>query len=1130
MKRVKSVAALLAAIACSAPFAAAQSFTASILGTVRDGSGAVVQDARVAVVNTGTNARSERRTDPQGNYVVPLLPPGQYVIEVEASGFKKFVRHGLVLQVQQQAQVDVVLELGAITESVSVTAGAPLIEGTTSSVGKVVENRRIMDLPLNTRNVYALVFLTPGTSGSVGNDYSGVGYDVNGIRNKDILIDGVTATQPTVNGAVGISVFPSVDAIEEYKVQAANYSAEFGRSAGSVLNVVYKSGTNTLHGSAYEFLRNSVLDSNNFFANRLGRDLASFKRSQFGGTLSGPIKHDSTFFMVSYEGLRQRSFSSTLASVPTDPERRGDFSQSLAANGQLIRIFDPFSTRASGSGFIRDQFPGNIIPASMFDPVALNVLKYYPQPNTAGHAVTRRDNFYKTGTSPLNTDNIDVRIDHNISASQRFFARYSHRHVADDAAIFFPEEIKIAEGRVNTENRGRHAVAEYNNTLSPTTILTVRAGFSRAGYLHDNQGLGFLPSQLGLPKSIDAAVDRQMFPSFSASGYRGLGGGDHRWNPFMSYSANASVTTVKGSHTIKYGFEGRVIRVNVWEARSAGSFSLPTASTQGPNPSQASATAGNGLASLLLGVGTGNLIQAWKNVASQSLYYAGYIQDDWRITSKLTLNLGLRYDLDTPRTERYNRMNYFDPNARSPLAGVVPGYPNLTGGVVFVGVDGRGRRQQDYDINDLGPRLGLAYQADKNTVVRLGYGHMFGTSLRAAQGTVGPFGFRTENPWVGSLDGITPFNLLRNPYPQGFRPPPGASEGLLTQTGANFEAVLRAETLTPWTQQWNLTIQRVLPSDTRLEVAYVGNRALQLSRGGEGTLNANQVHPQYLQLGSQLNQLVENPFFQAVGRGVHVSNRVSRAQLLRRYPQFTNITPLFTSGASSSYHSLQVTATKRMTRGFQFDGAYTWSKSISDASGHQNSYDLRASRTVYGNPHRLVMSFLYELPFGRGRAFGSNAPGPVNWLLGGWQFNGITSFISGTPLTVTANNTSGIFTVATYPNNNGKSARLSGPVHQRLERYFDTSVFSQPAAFTLGNTSVLPDVRNDGTRNFDLSVFKEFSATERIVAQFRAEFLNAFNTPRFGSPTMGVTSSSFGMITSQANAPRQIQFGLKFLW
>lgn len=1120
------------------PCAAAQSFTGSISGTVKDASGAVIPQAVIAVTNMGTNARMEARSDANGNYAVPQLPPGQYKLEVEATGFKRFIREGIVLQVQQQARVDIVLDVGAVTESVMVTANAPLLESNTSSIGRVVDNRRIMNLPLNTRNVYSLIFLTPGAAGSVGNNYNSLSYSINGARATmmDTVIDGVTASHPTVNGYTGISVFPSVDAIEEYKVQASNFSAEFGRSLGSVLNVVYKSGQNDIHGSVYEFLRNSVLDANNFFANLRGQPLSSFKRSQFGGMVSGPIKRDKTFFMVSYEGLRQRSFSSTTATVPTLLERQGDFSQTFASNGQLIRIFDPFTTRPnpSGSGFIRDAFAGNVIPPSRFDRVAVNVMKYYPQPNTPGRPITNRDNYYQTGSRSLDTDNYDFRVDHNISSSQRFFARYSHRLVKDVPATLFPKDLAIAEGRINEENRARNAVADYTHTLSPTTILSVRLGFARTGYLYDNQGLGFLPSSLGLPKDIDGAVDRQMFPRFSASGYVGLGGGDHRWNPFMTYTAQSSVTKIKGPHSIKMGFEGRMIRVNVWEARSAGTFNFSAGFTQGPDPNRASSTAGNSFASLLLGTGTSDnvLIQAWKNVASQSFYYAWYLQDDWRVTGKLTLNLGLRYDLDTPRTERYNRMNYFDPFAPSPLAKQVPQFPNLRGGVVFVGVDGRSRHQYHMDTNNLAPRLGLAYQLTPRTVIRMGYAHLFGPSNQAAQGTVGPFGFRTENLWVTTLDGITPFNLLSNPYPQGFRPPPGASEGLLTQTGANLQAPLQ-DTVTPWSMQWNFNIQRELPAQTLLEVAYVGTRGMQLSRNSESGLSLNQLSPEHLSLGSQLNQLVDNPFYGIVNRGVLIGPKVSRAQLLRPYPQFTDIIPLFSSGSSSTYHSLQITASKRTSHGLQFEGSYTWAKNIDNGLSHQNSYDIRADRSLtdIDIAHRFVMSYIYELPFGRGRRFGSNVSSLVNWFLGGWQVNGITTFQTGTPLSISASNTAGLFNPKTRPNNNGKSGKLSGPVHQRLDRYFDTSVFSQPAPFTFGNLGErLPDIRSDGIRNFDLSVFKEFTPVERMRVQFRAEFLNAFNTPRFGGPNTSVTSSSFGAISSQANAPRQTQFGLKFLW
>ncbi|MGE0103139.1 MAG: TonB-dependent receptor [Blastocatellales bacterium] len=1137
MKKLVVYLFAFAAVLCLNISLQAQSFTGSIVGTVKNPDGAVIAGAEIIITQQETNRVTQIQTNSEGYYVSPPLPVGTYRVEAKMAGFRRVVRSGIVIQIQQTLVVDFLLELGAISEQVEVTAEAPVLETTSSSLGKVVDNRRILDLPLNTRNVYSLIYLTPGVSGSIGNNYNSMGYSVNGARATmmDTVIDGVTASFPTVNGFTGISVFPSVDAIQEFKVMGATYPAEFGRSLGSVLNVVYKSGTNQFHGSAYEFLRNSVFDANNFFDNRRGQDLGSFKRSQFGGHATGPIIKDKTFFMGSYEGLRARSFATTLRTVPTALQRAGDFSQTRNQSGALIRIFNPFSTRAnpSGSGFIRDQFTDNKIPQNLIDPVALKIMNYYPLPNLPGDPVTGANNFAASGSTQLNLDNYDFRVDHRISDKQTFFARYSHRYTEDVPLKAFSENLTIAEGRIIQENRARNFVAEYTNTLNSSMVLTGRVGFARTLFVFSNQGLGFLPSSLGLPSAIDSVVDRQMFPAVGVSGMTSLGGGDHRFNAFMSYPFVATLTQVKGNHNLKYGGEVRLIRVNVWEARNAGQFNFNAGMTQGPNPNAASSSAGFGFASFLLGTGgNGNvLIQGWKNVASQSFYYAGYVQDDWRVTSKLTLNLGIRYDYDSPRTERYNRMNFFDLDAPSPLAGQVPGFPNLKGGVSFVGVDGNPRHQYFKDLNNLAPRLGLAYQLNDATVIRAGYSHIFGPSNQAAQGTVGPFGFRIEYPWQSTIDGITPFNLLRDPYPLGFRQLPGAADGLLTQAGANLQSVLQ-DTVTPWSQQWNVNIQRQLPWQTSIEIAYVGTRGLQLSRNGEGGLDLNQLDPQYLSLGSQLNQQVDNPFFGLGTGGFFASPRIARGQLLRPFPQFTSMIPLYSSGASSNYHALQISFNKRLSRGLMIDGNYTWSKNIEEGLNHQDSYNIRASRALAGIDiaHRFVISYLYELPFGRGRRFGSDSPGVVNAIIGGWQFNGITTFQSGTPLTITANNTAGLFNPLTRPNTNGNNPKLDGPVHERLNKYFDTSVYSQPAPFTFGNAGAAVNIRNDGIRSFDLSLFKEFAPIERMKVQFRVEALNAFNTPRFGSPNTSVTSNTFGQITSQANAPRQLQFGLKILW
>jgi hypothetical protein len=1126
----------LMVFACAA-LALGQTSTGNILGSVQDASGAAVAGARVSIVNVGTNVRTEAIADAAGNYLVRFLLAGSYSVEAEAKGFKKYRQEGIVLQVEQRATVNIRLQVGDVAESVQVRADAEVVEASTSALGKVVDNKRLLELPLNTRNAYSLVFLTPGVAGSVGNAHNSVSYSVNGGRTglMETLVDGSSAAFPTVNGFHGISVFPSVDAVQEYKVQGSNMSAEYGRSIGSVLNLVYKSGTNDFHGSAYNFLRNSVLDANTFVNNSRGVPLASFKRNQFGGVLSGPIRKNKTFFMTSFEGLRQRGFRERLGTVPTSLQRNGDFSDTRVANGNLITIFDPSTTRPNGTGgFIRDAFPGNRIPQDRWDPVARNTLRYYPGVNQPGNAVTQINNFYNTGSAAVDTNNFDVRVDHNLTEKQRMFARYSYRRSFDGPPQLFPGETGVAEGRINNNDWGTNIVTDYTNTLNATTVLNVRGAFARNKFLFDNQGLGFKPSTLGLPTAIDAAVDREMFPAFGVGGQVGIGGGDHRQSGFNNYSMVANVSKQAGKHFLKAGFEGRMLRINVWEARAAGSFSFAAAQTQGPNPNSASATAGYGLASFLLGFGSGgNLYQNWKNVASQSFYLGYFIQDDWKLTRKLTLNLGLRYDYDTPRTERFDRFSWFDQTVSSPLAARQPG---VIGGLKFVGVDGNPRVQYDGDYNNIAPRLGFAYQATGKTVVRGAWGIIYGPSTLGGQGTVGPYGFRVENEWVSSVDnGLTPFNRLRNPFPTGFPPVPGAKDGLLTATGGTVQAPLR-NTNTPYTIQYNFTIQHELPGRVLFETAYVGNRSRQLSRGGEGGFTLNQLGTQHLSLGARLNDSLPNPFFGVSNQGFFQSPTISRAQLLRPYPQFLDVHPLFSQGANSDYNSLQTTFSKRYSHGLSFEGSYTWSKALDDGNSFQDSYNVRIARSVTGQhiPHRLVWSGTYDIPMGRGRKFGADLPKWADLIAGGWQVNGIVAMQSGNALGISSRNTINAFTQAARANNNGRSPKLEGDAHSRLGRWFDTSVFSQPAAFTFGNVGTLvPDLTNHGVQNYDLSLFKQFRLSEKnenFRLQFRAEAFNALNRVRFGNPNTDVNSGAFGQVQTQANDARQLQFGLKLLF
>lgn len=1114
----------------------AQSTTASIHGAVSDPSGAPVPHATVVATETETNGKTTAASATDGTYTLLGLNPGTYRVQVSAPGFKDFVRKGIILNIGQHTQLNATLQLGQASQTITVEANVTTLNPVSATISDVVNNREIRNLPLNTRNIFSLVYLTPGVSGSVGNNYNAVSIAVNGHRTgtESILIGGVPGGFPTVNGFAGASVFPSVDAISEFRVLAQNYPAEFGRSSAGIVNIVYKSGTNRFHGALYEFLRNSDLDANDFFNNAHGVPLPGFRRNQFGGELGGPIRKNKTFFLFSIEELKQSSSSSTSRTVPTALERQGDFSQTFAANGNLVKIYNPFSTITGPDGTpLRTQFANNTIPKMMIDPVAANVLPYYPLANTAGNPVTHTNNFFAGGADVNNVGMWAIRIDHNITDSQKLFARYSHRSYKTIPATFFPSDIAVAEGNITKKDFSHNAVVGYSNALNPTTVVDAHLGFARTLFYYLNPGLGFLPSKLGFPDYMNTAGGLDMFPEFGVSGYTTLGDRDNRLNSFMTYSANASLSKVAGKHTLKMGFDMRMLRVNDNENRDpSGRFLFSQGFTQGPDANVASATSGNGLASLLLGTGSGDVIEAFKNVATQSYYFAWYLQDEWHVLPNFTLDLGIRYDLNTPRTERFNRMNYFDPGALSPLAPEVPAFPNLQGGLVFVGIDGRPRTQYIWDKNDVAPRLGFAWQATPKTVVRGGWGVVYGISLQQAMGTVGPFGYRVENDWIGSLDGVTPLNLLSNPFPDGTQPPTGSSLGLLTGVGGSIQSDLQKEP-TPYTYEYNINVQRELPGQMMIQVGYVGNRTYETWLNREGGYDLDQVRPQYLSLGPQLRTLVPNPFYGKVTTGLLAAPTVTRMQLLRPYPQFTSVVPLYLSGGATRYDGLQAQLKKRLSFGLQFDVSYSWSKTFDTHDSHQDSYNLGADWGLAPNnvPQRFVANFIYDLPYGHGRTFGANSPGAVNAVLGGWQVQSIIILESGTPLEMSANNVAGIGNPEEYPNMTGEDPHIPGPTVKKLDEYFNTAAFSQPAPFTFGNSShYVSYLSNPGVANTDFSVFKQFAPTENVHVQFRAEFFNLFNRVQFDGPNTSVTSPDFGVITSQANSPRQIQFALKLLF
>ena len=793
---------------------------------------------------------------------------------------------------------------------------------------------------------------------------------------------------------------------------------------------------------------------------------------------------------------------------------------------------------------MRTPFPGNRIPADRINLVSANVNHYWPLPNTAGTNGTQNNDYFATGSAPYDIDQYDIKVDQILSNRQRLSVRVSQRYPSTSPARLLPPDIDVAQNASINRQNGEGAALDYTFALNPTYLMEFRYGLSRVVYQNSTFGDNFDPTSLGMPSYLRDDVDALIFPGFGPSGYLAIGSGSQLARgslDLMSHIWSLANTKVFPVHTLKFGVEARLMINNaLQDGRATGDYQFGANLTTGPDALAASSTAGDGYASFLLGLGSGTLSHNLKNVATNSRYWGAYFQDDWKASNRLTVNLGLRYDLFLPRTERFNRANYLDLSAPSPLAGPA-GIPDLQGGLAYVGIDGRDREQTITNYLNFSPRIGFAYQAANRLVLRAAYGIFFTNQPSAAASTEGDNGYRTDTPYYGTLNGYSPNNYISDPFPgAGFLPVTGNSLGLLTNVGQAISAPLR-EAPSTYVQNWNFGVQYQLPGDWLLDVAYAGSRGVDLVWGP----SFNQLPVSDLALGSQLLQNVNNPFYGLItGSTPLAGKQVQRRYLLAPYPQFTNVAWGYQPGASSAYHSIQVKVNKRFGNGLSLLLSFTGGKTLDDASSNntsnfngtgvsQDAYNRRAdwSLSTIDVSKRLVLSGVYELPFGHKRHWGNSWNRATDLFLGGWQANGIFTAQTGVPLALSATNVANIFNPGERPNNNGQSALLTGRVQDRLNEYFDTSVFSQPANYTLGNVSrTLPDVRSPGIASLDFSVFKNFAVSERLTLEFRAESFNLTNTPQFGTPQTGVTSSTFGVISSQANAPRQNQFALKLLF
>ncbi|HLM98543.1 MAG TPA: TonB-dependent receptor [Bryobacteraceae bacterium] len=1067
----------------------AQVDTATIVGTVQDSSGAVVPGAAVTATEVNTNSKTTTRADASGNYVITPLRVGTYTVAVEAQGFKKETHSGIVLEVQARVRVDFTLQVGSIAEVVNITSEVPVVETETSSLGDVVDSQQVTDLPLNGRDFTQLATLTTGvikiteSSGSINgatsqsNGNAGGAFAVNGTRGNlnNFMLDGVDNNS---NDNAGNVLQTNVDAIQEFRIQTSDYSAEFGRSGGAVINATIKSGTNQFHGTAFDFLRNDVLDARNFFE-PAGSPKAPFRQNQFGGTLGGPIRRNKTFFFMDYQGTRAGTSSPNISTVPTPAEIGGNFSGAAT-------IFDPNSTKIVNGSVVRTPFAGNIIPSQELDPISHAVAQLYPAPNIAGATA---NNYVIDATGNLQIDQMDVRVDHTISDRQQIFARFS---LSQQTRFVQPPLPGLADGgsygtgTYLDDTRG--AAVGYTFTISPSMVNEYRMGFNRAHYIDNKPSYGqnYPPAGLAVPGVPNNATINGL-TLFGPSGFHRLG--EPGYTPTTSTSQEFqygdTLSIVHGKHSIKVGAELRWSQFNLFQiGQPRGSFSFSGQFTA-DSPSSGDGT-GNGLADMLLGLPNFSTISTLTYFGNRQQTYGGFVQDDYKITRKLTLNLGLRYDYSTPIKEAHNQQANFD---------------FATGQLVAAGQNGASAGLVTTDKADFAPRIGLAWNPIKNTVIRAGYGRFFsyqeirtGDPLQLAYNL--PFFYQP----AFTSDGITPVLTVSGGFPS--LTPSQAVDASVTASGSGVGSHLHAPVL----DEWNFNIQQQLPDNILLEVAYVGSKSTHL----QTLLDPNQ-------------DPVPGP---------------GSVQARRPYPQYSGFTDIVDRG-NSTFHALEIKAEKRLSQGLMFLSSFTYSKSMNDqpeiccnSPWPQNSYNVASEKgpSDFDQRARWVSSFDYQLPLGKGQRY-LNSSRAADLALGGWHLGGIFTWHSGFYFSPTMgydpSNTGSQGFVRTDRVCNGNL-----PSGQRsINLWFDPSCFPLPSGYAFGNSGKNVLV-GPGMVGADLSLRKLFSLTERFRLEFRAELFNAFNHPVFQPPDNNISDGpgATGTITSTAAVNRQIQLALKLLF
>ncbi len=1113
----------------------AQEYRGAILGAITDPSGAAVAGASITVTNEGTQVALGTNSNEAGRYQAPFLLPGDYSIAVERQGFKKALRPGVRVSINAQVTLDFSLEVGALAETVTVTAAPPLLSLSGADLGQVIQPSYVSRVAVTlTRNVVATARLAPGVSGKTGTYSSNdqTEFTVSGggstqARNE-YLLDGIPSTVP--QGGGNLVYVPSIDSVEEVKVHTTLFDASYGHSNGGAVSLTTRGGTNEYHGTLYLYKRWRALDANSWTNNRLGLGKPEVNYHQWGFTVGGPFRCNRTFFFGAVERDDIHNAINRQTRAPTEAERRGDFSQTLSRVGGAFGVFDPATTVITGTTATRQPFAGGRIPAARLHPIGAAVLQAYPLPNLSAPAQIGRFNWADTKVSATTNHLWSGRIDHAFGPRHRLFGRASRLERNQGGipilpgAVDFPLEGTDAIGRILRDFT--NIAVDDTVVLSPSFVGSVRYGLARR-LQNSTRGAAFTdPAPFRLPEVITRNQAFQGYPVFR------LGENFATLGSFLNIEATyqnallATFTKLAGRHSLKFGADYRLAR---WNRRSPGNAGPgefvfnPVFTQQDPFTNSSADRSGSAMASLLLGAPASGALGANSPLSVQNHYLAGFVQEDWKLAPRLTLNFGLRWELETPYTERYNRVGYgFDSSARLPLA--VRGF-DLRGGLLFAGVDGRSRRIGPVDANNLGPRFGFAWSPLERTVVRGGYGLFYGSQTYNSGflGEVGVFNALTQ--MVPTLDnGATIATTLSDPFPNGLRAAPGSAAGLLAQAGDSLSFYDSAR-VSPYNQQWQFSVQRELSSQILVDVAYLGMLSLKQFEA----FDLNEKPDRFLAQGAAENTRAPNPFLgvlpanSTLGQGATIVQR----RLWPAYPQFTTLTVQGANTGRAVYHALQVKVEKRLTHGLGLLWSYTRSKLIDNNTTSIVNPRQYRSVSLFDEPTAMRLAFTYDLP-GRLRH-------PVmKHVAGGWSVAGFATVSTGVPLSITQANGRPLRI---------RNPKLSGPVSERLgdqrdasrrvvNPYFDIAAFTPlPNQYAISpEPPYLDELRAPSNRSLNLSLFKTFPLRERLRLQLRMDAIGITNSPLFDAPGTNMSNAAtFGVISS-AGGWRQMLASARLLF